>query len=400
MSTLGTRITGVALGLLMLLSACTTAQPTPTPTKAAEPTKPTAPAATAAAPKPAAPAATPVATQKPAASAASPTAAPKAQAPLPKDQVKVTLGVVTGSSDAAFFIANDKGYFREQGLQVEMTVFDTAARMVAPLAAGQLDIGGGSPSAGLFNAVSREIPIKIVADKGSVPANESYQGMMVRQDIWDSGRFKDYANLKGLKVAIAAEGIGGHVELDLALQKAGLTLKDVQIATMPFTSMGAAFAGKAIDAAIIIESYITDFEEKKIAKLFKRSNDFYPNHQQAVVMYSPNFVKEKPEAGRRFMVAYLKAARYYNDAFVKKNKAAFDEIVDILVKNTAVKDKSIYGKMTMAGISPNGEVLVKSLEFDQDWYVVKGYQKEKIDMNLMVDLSFAKYAVEQLGPYR
>ena len=60
----------------------------------------------------------------------------------------VRLGVLGSATDAGVFIALDQGYFHEQGLALDLTPFDSAARMVAPLGAGQLDIGGGSHRGG------------------------------------------------------------------------------------------------------------------------------------------------------------------------------------------------------------------------------------------------------------
>src|SRR5215211_3877404 len=72
---------------------------------------------------------------------------------------RVRLGVLGATVDAGFYIAADQGYFGEQGLDVEMIPFDSGARMVAPLGAGQLEAGGGAHSAGLFNAVARGIDL-------------------------------------------------------------------------------------------------------------------------------------------------------------------------------------------------------------------------------------------------
>ncbi len=333
--------------------------------------------------------------------AAAPTAPAKgAAAATTKELAKVKLGVVTGISDAAFFIANDKGYFKEQGLEVQMTPFNSAAQMVAPLSIGQLDAGGGAPGAGLYNAMAREITVKIVADKGSFGENDSYQALLVRKDLVDSGKFKDYKDLKGLKIAIPAEGITPHVELDAALKKGGLTLKDADTVVMPFPEMPAAFAGKSIDAAVSIEPFSTLAVQKGVAVKFKGSNEYYPNHQVAVVLYSPAFIKDRPDVAKRFMVAYLKAARDYNDAFVKKDKKAWDDVVGILMKNTSVKDKALYEKMPMPGINPNGDVMIQSLKDDQEWYLAKGYQKTRINIDSLVDQQFIKYAVQQLGVYK
>jgi len=111
------------------------------------------------------------------------------------DLVKVRVGVTSSSSDAGFFIADKKGYFRKEGLEVTLISFDSAAKMVAPLGVGQLEVGGGAPSAGLYNALSRGIDIRIVADKGSTPPGYDYQPLLVRKDHIDSGRYKSLKDL-------------------------------------------------------------------------------------------------------------------------------------------------------------------------------------------------------------
>ncbi len=79
----------------------------------------------------------------------------------------VAVGATNSTSDAPIYIADAKGYFREEGLTVTVSNFRSAADMVAPLGTGELDAGAGSASAGLYNAVLRGVRIKIVADKAS-----------------------------------------------------------------------------------------------------------------------------------------------------------------------------------------------------------------------------------------
>jgi ABC-type nitrate/sulfonate/bicarbonate transport system substrate-binding protein len=80
---------------------------------------------------------------KPAAAVVSPApaAAPIAQAEAPRAMKTVRLGYIGGISDAAFYIAIDRGYFARQGIDLELTRFNSATDMVAPLSAGQLDVG-------------------------------------------------------------------------------------------------------------------------------------------------------------------------------------------------------------------------------------------------------------------
>ena len=59
------------------------------------------------------------------------------------DMVAVNVGIANSSSDVAFFIADKKGYFRDEGIDAKFIPFDSGAKMVAPLGAGQLDVAGG-----------------------------------------------------------------------------------------------------------------------------------------------------------------------------------------------------------------------------------------------------------------
>jgi NitT/TauT family transport system substrate-binding protein len=85
------------------------------------------------------------------------------------DLPRVSIGTTNSQSDAPIFIGIEKGYFREAGVELDLVPFDTAAKMIAPMGAGQLDVGGGNGSPALFNALARGIELKIVANKASMP---------------------------------------------------------------------------------------------------------------------------------------------------------------------------------------------------------------------------------------
>src|SRR5246127_1176304 len=139
----------------------------------------------------------------------------------------ITVGATSSTSDAPIFIADKKGYFRDEGLAVQVTNFRSAADMVAPLGAGQIDVGAGSASAGMYNAVSRGVRIKIVADKASSPPGYGATKILVRKDLVDSGRYKQLSDLKGLKFAMNAPGVSNTATLNVLLRSAGLKYSDV-----------------------------------------------------------------------------------------------------------------------------------------------------------------------------
>ncbi len=323
-----------------------------------------------------------------------------AQMPGRSSQVSLRVGTVGSVSDAGFFVAQDKGYFAEEGLSVEFLPFGSAAQMIAPLGAGQLDIGGGAVSAGLFNAMARGIDLRIVADKATIRAGYGYEGLIIRRDLVESGRFRSLSDLRGLRIALPARGISPHIDLSMYATGGNVGLDEIEIVVMEFPDMPAAMANKAIDGAILLEPFITYATEKKIGVLIEGADKVYPDHQVAVVLYAPAMRREKVDLGRKFMLAYLRAVRDYNDAFVKKQTGKKREVISALTKFTPVKEPALYEKMVMPWLDPNGAVNRQSLRFDQEWYAQHGFVARKVNLSLVVDDRFVLYALEKLGRYR
>ena len=282
----------------------------------------------------------------------------------------VRVGIANVSSDVGFFIAERKGYFADEGLTVEFVAFNSAAIMIAPLAAGQLDVGGGSPSAGLYNAAARHINIKIVADKGSIPPGYGYSAVLVRKDLVDSGRVRGFADFKGLKVAIGEDGTGTTSALNEALKLGGLTYGDVEIVKLAFPQHLMALANKAIDASMTNEPTVTRAMREGVAVRLATNDAFYPYQQVAAVLFGETFTRTRPEAARKFMKAYIRAVRYYNDALKDGRLAGrnADEVIAILTEYTAIKDPAVYRAITPQGCHPDGRVNAASLEKDFAFY--------------------------------
>jgi NitT/TauT family transport system substrate-binding protein len=312
------------------------------------------------------------------------------------------VGVSGASSDAIFYIADKKGYFKQESLSVTFTPFDSAAKMVAPLGSGQLDIGGGSASAGLYNAVMRGIDIKIVADKGSTPPGYGFQPLLVRKDHITSGRYKTLKDLKGMKIAGSAPGSASTSTLNEMLKTAGLKPSDVERVFMAFPQHVPALLNKAVDAAMTTEPSATRAVQSGAAVRIMGDDEIYPNHQLAVVLYAGTFIKSNPDAAKRFMRGYLKGARDYNDA-LKGGKIAgptADEIIAILTEYTNIKDPKVYRAITPQGTNPDGRVHEESLKNDLVYFKDEGQVKGNVTVEQVLDMSFVEAALKELGPYK
>lgn len=313
---------------------------------------------------------------------------------------KVSIGNLPASSSWCFIIAEEKGYFRQEGIEADVVPYDSGAKMIPQLSAGQLDVGAGSASSGLYNAFGRGIDLKIVADavRGVKGAGQS---LLVRRDLWQSGAVKSFADLKGRTVAVTAEAGTEAAVLAHGLKTAGLKYEDVNKVFLPFVQHGVAFQNGAIDASLTAEPAATVAMRLGVAERMMFVGDFYPDAESAVVLYGQQFVTRRLDVGKRFMKAYVRAARDYNDAIKDGHIAGkgADEIVAILVRRFKYPEDLIRAMWAHA-INPDGWVDVESIRSDFQFFKEQHQIKVDITPDVVLDRSFVDYAVQELGPYR
>jgi NitT/TauT family transport system substrate-binding protein len=354
---------------------------------------------------PAAPASAPVPTAAPAASAggapaggapvaSAPTAAPAA-APAAPTTVKV--GVIGSPSDAGLYVALERGYFTQQGIEAEFTYFDSGARIPPAIGVEQLQVGAGAPSAAFFNLVAQEVPLKLVADKGVIAENYGFEGLMVRKDLLDSGQVRTVADLRGRTVAYVTEANSTHFLLDLTMRLGGLSDRDVNTVAMPFPDMVPALANRNIEAAMYLEPNGARAEDLGVGVRWITGHQAFPNFQLGYLFYSAGFTKQEALA-RRFLLAYIQGVREYNNAFERSQNK--DSVIAAVAKHATVKDPAVYQRMWPAKLHPDGELNLESYREEYAWYLDRGYIKNRIDPMSIVDDSFRQWAVAQLGPYR
>src|SRR5262249_1785821 len=129
-----------------------------------------------------------------------------------------------------------------------------------------------------------------------------------------------------------------------------------------------------------------------------RDDAVTPGHQEAAVLFSEKFTKQR-ELAVRFMKAYILGARFYNDAFVKKRPEKRAGAIDIPATPTKL-DRALFEAMVIQGINRSGKVNFDRLTEIQKWFVQKGSQQKFIELSKAVDMSFADEAARQLGPYQ
>jgi NitT/TauT family transport system substrate-binding protein len=309
-------------------------------------------------------------------------------------RVALKVGAIGAVSDAGIFIAQDKGFFRDEGLDVEIISFKAAPQILPALATGEVQVSGSAVTPALFNAFARRIGMKLVADKGQVAKGFGFAAIAIRSDLADT--IKDFKDLKGRKFAVMGKGVSSTAQLGKALELGGIKPNEVELVELGLPEMVVALGNKAIDGATLLEPFITFATAKQVAIRWKGMEDFLPFvGQNGVIIYAQKFAEDQPEAAKRWMVAYLKGTRAYLDAVVKGIDR--DAVNAILAKNTGVKDLSLLAKMAPTGFDPNGHMEAKSLEADQDWFLKLGLQQGRADLSKVIDYQYVDYAVTQLG---
>jgi len=106
----------------------------------------------------------------------------------PGQEEKVKVGLLMINADTGVFLALEKGYFREQGLSVELHYFSSSGGpQMAALTTGELDVGSGSISPGIYNAVAGGVNMRVVASKSRVGPRASGR-YIVRRALVDRGK--------------------------------------------------------------------------------------------------------------------------------------------------------------------------------------------------------------------
>ncbi len=310
----------------------------------------------------------------------------------------VTIAVVGAVSDVVLYLAEKKGFLHGEGLKGDITVFDSGAKMVAPLGEGQLDVGAGAYSAGLFNAVARGINIKIVADKATNKAPYDYRAVVVRTPL--AGAIESLADLKGRKIGITAQGASDNSVLAVALKSAGLGLGDVDREYMGFAAQFVALKNGGIDAAMSSEPDVTLMARAKVAVRFKPYSAFYPVYQSGVILFGTSFLDRDRAKGERFMRAYLRAVRFYDSALKGGHLAGpnADYIYDAIAELTKQQDKTVFRDMVASWCNPDGAIELASVKTDLANFKAENEVPNDMEADRVIDLSFAQKAVKALGP--
>ncbi len=227
-------------------------------------------------------------------------------------QAEVKVGVSDWPGWVAWYIAEQKGYFKKYGADVKLVWFANYTDSIAALSSGQLDANSQTWSDSL-GPIAKGIALKAVLVNDNSAGNDA---LMV------SPKIKSFADLKGKKVALEQFSIS-HFVLITALTKNGLKASDVKIVNLAAADAAAAFMTGRVDAAVVWNPWVSQIEKSKKGSALFTSKDM-PGLVPDLLVAQEKSIKSK----RKDFVGMAKAW-FDTVAFIKSNP---DEAAKIMAK--------------------------------------------------------------------
>jgi NitT/TauT family transport system substrate-binding protein len=284
-----------------------------------------------------------------------------------------------------FFLAIDKGYFKDEDLDIALSTYAGSVVTQLPLAVrGEIDILPTVASPALFNQVSEGFDLRIIASM--VEAHQGWSDgtwIMVRKDLAD--QIKTLADMKGHRVDGIADGSPSSFVLNQALAKAGLKRSDVvysnRLPAPPDWIAG--LKNKAVDVLPAAEPMATQIVVNDFGVRLASTKDIVPWFQESFLVSSAKYIANNRPAVVRFLKGYLRAAKEITEAGPTwkseylQTIARWSKIPEDVIRQ--IPGPSYYGQL--------GAINVDALARVQDYFAEIGQVRRKVDVSLIIDES-------------
>lgn len=308
---------------------------------------------------------------------------------------KITVGALRFTSHAPSFIAFERGYFADEGLEVNFEFFQAAQPMAVAIASGDVDFGITAISGGLINLAEKGA-IKVVGGGLQEEPGVDGQMILVSKAAYDAG-LTSPAQLKGKSFGITQTGSSFHYIAHKIADKEGFDRSEITL--RPLQKVGAvigALKTGQIDAWAIVPHIAKPLAAGPEIESIGMVADYIPDYQVTTVFTSTAMTKDKPDLVKRFLAAFSKGAADFNAALI--DKTASEEEAEALVQ---LLHKYVYNDQPYEKAAPsirNGAMRINegaklnmtSIADQLDWFKSEKLVPETVTMDLLVDPSFVE----------
>lgn len=319
---------------------------------------------------------------------ASPTAFEPVEIPpveVPADAQQVNVGFLPILIYAPIYVALEKGYYAERGLDVRTTPMNSGTDLAVMVSTNDLEIALSGVGPAFWNGIDTGLPLTIIA-----PGHEEGNPVATPMMVGAESEITSVDQLAGKRVSVNAPGATEYW-LDAALRTGGLTISDVELQYLAFPDAVTALTSNALDAAMIGEPLATKAVQDGTAKIL--TNDFDVANVQVTAVFSNNdWVDGNTESASNFVAGYLQACRDLVDAPNDPlNLTIINKYTTVPMDLIAASGRPTYQE--------NGDVQVDNLVMLQEFFMERDLMMfdEPIDPTGVIRQDVIDAAVESLG---
>jgi NitT/TauT family transport system substrate-binding protein len=307
----------------------------------------------------------------------------------------LSLGLLHTLSPAPFYIARERGYFRDEGIDLTFRFFEAAQPIAAAAVSGDIDVGVTALTGGFFNLAEKGT-LKVIG--GALHEQKGYEGsaVLASNKAFETG-LTSVDKLPGHSFAITQYGSSFHYMVGRIAEARGFDMKSVTLRPVQqIANMVAAVTSGQVDGTIAIASMAKPLAASGQAHILAWAGDLVP-YQITAVFTTPAMIASKPDVLRHFAAAYQRGVADYREAFLRLDPAGHpiaDETtaaaIPLLTKYVFTGDSDARRKiLDGAGYYDAGGALDVADVLDQvRWFKAQGLVKGDSDPASMLDTRF------------
>ena len=292
-------------------------------------------------------------------------------------------------AQAPLLIADAEGYFRDEGLEIEIFSAQKSSDVLVPFVQGEIDVLTGSLKPALLAAIEQGARIRVVADKGHFAAGDcTYLAFAVRPELFRAGKLVPRPGGEPWRISYR-EGTLYELLLDRAIARDGLSREQFETLWISEENELQALMQDRVDIAATTGTKLQAVIDAGEAFVWKAAQEIWPEGQFSVVTFGPSLLDRDPEAGERFMKAYLRGVRQYNQGKTNRN-------LDLLSARTGAP-RAVVESACWIAIRDDGRVELESIAALQRLSIEKGLLARELPLSEIWEPRFVEAAAAQLA---
>ncbi|MGE0725832.1 MAG: ABC transporter substrate-binding protein [Alphaproteobacteria bacterium] len=305
----------------------------------------------------------------------------------------VNVSVLRLSSSGPLFIAQDRGHFAAEGLEVTFKFFTAAQPVAVAVTTGDADFGVTGLTAGFYNLAGKGA-LKIVAGQAADTPGFHLSAYLAGPKAVEAG-LRSLDDFPGRSLAITQTGSTFHYMIGLLAQKKGFDLARVRLVPLQsIPNMVSALKGGQVDAAILPSTVALPLIAAKEATLLGWVGDETP-WQLGALFTSGKATADRRAFVQRFVRAYQKGTRDYHQAFNPRGPDGkpvegpdHEALLAIIQKYTQQPAASL--KLGLPYVDPDGRLDAKDVHDQVKWWQSQKLVDAAVEPALILDLGFVE----------